>query len=426
MRSELFAQAQQALDEMLGAGFAHAQVSVSVSEQEELNVMHNEPSLLRSTEDHELSLTGIIDSRRATMALTDLNTSALKSAVAELFERAGNAPRDDANVVSTGEKGHYEQGPLEGDMDLLALKVEELLEFRAQQTPLMQIEECAATHRVVRECVLTSGGTELSCVIGCYDLSVFGAATDGEKTSSFNYTGGVANDLSGAHASELFGIGNMMVETEKQIETQTIPGNFVGDIILAPTAIMDMLGWLLNQVLDHSLISDLSIYRDCVGTEIANERLTVQSRFDGPGHAPYSADACTTPALTLVQNGRLNYLLPSLYGSLKTGIKHTPSSSGWLIEPGETTRAELIAGMNRGALVNRLSMGAPGPNGDFSGVIKNSFLIEDGLQGHALSETMIAGNMASMLNDIVGVSEEHLDLGGQDFPWIRIANLNFS
>jgi PmbA protein len=29
----------------------------------------------------------------------------------------------------------------------------------------------------------------------------------------------------------------------------------------------------------------------------------------------------------------------------------------------------------RGALVDRLSMGDPAPNGDFSGVVKNSFLI---------------------------------------------------
>ena len=53
-------------------------------------------------------------------------------------------------------------------------------------------------------------------------------------------------------------------------------------------------------------------------------------------------------------------------------------------------------------------------------------IIENGEVGQALSETMIAGNMASMLNDIVGISKEHLDLGGEDFPWIRIANLNFS
>jgi hypothetical protein len=39
---------------------------------------------------------------------------------------------------------------------------------------------------------------------------------------------------------------------------------------------------------------------------------------------------------------------------------------------------------------------------------------------------MISGNMAEMLKDISGISKEHLDLGGEDYPWIRIPNLHFS
>jgi PmbA protein len=46
--------------------------------------------------------------------------------------------------------------------------------------------------------------------------------------------------------------------------------------------------------------------------------------------------------------------------------------------------------------------------------------------GAALSETMVSGNMARMLRDIVGVSRERIDSGGLLLPWIRIANLHFS
>ena len=61
---------------------------------------------------------------------------------------------------------------------------------------------------------------------------------------------------------------------------------------------------------------------------------------------------------------------------------------------GKTPRAQMVADVQRGALVGRLSMGSPAPNGDFSSVVKNSFLIEDGIAGQALSETMITGNIA--------------------------------
>ena len=71
-------------------------------------------------------------------------------------------------------------------------------------------------------------------------------------------------------------------------------------------------------------------------------------------------------------------------------------------------------------------MGTPAPNGDFSGVIKNSFLIKDGEIGEALSEVMINGNVAKMLKDIVAVSRETIDSGSEELPWIQIANLHFS
>ena len=82
--------------------------------------------------------------------------------------------------------------------------------------------------------------------------------------------------------------------------------------------------------------------------------------------------------------------------------------------------------MQRGAVVGRLSMGMPAANGNFSGVIKNSFRIDGGKPGAALSETMIAGNMAQMLKDVVAVSREQVDGGAQRLPWMRIANLHFS
>lgn len=417
---------ESTLEKMQNAGFDAAQVSVSVSEQDELSISHNEPSLLRSTEDHAMTLTGIVDQRKATMALTDLSPGTVETGVTELLERARLAPQDEANRVSKNQTGHFEQGPLTADRDLMALKIEELLEFRQSETPKMQIEEGSATHRIVRECLMTSGGSKLSCIVGSYELGVFGSANDGENTSSFNYTGGTANDLAGAHASDLFGIGQMMRDTEHQINTRSIPGNFVGDIILAPTAVDDLLMWLHSQLQDFSLISDSSLYKNRVGTQIASEQLSIRSRFDAPGHAPYTNDAFTADQLTLVDRGKLLCLTPSFYGSLKTGLRHTPVSSGWSIDAGDTEREKMISDISQGAMVNRLSMGSPGPNGDFSGVIKNSFYIEDGESGQALSETMISGNMAGMLNDIVSISVEHMDLGSADFPWIRIAGLNFS
>ena len=99
---------------------------------------------------------------------------------------------------------------------------------------------------------------------------------------------------------------------------------------------------------------------------------------------------------------------------------------GWELVAGSTPLAEVIAAVPRGALVDRLSMGNPAPNGDFSGVIKNSFRIDDGQRGAALAETMISGNVAQMLDQVVAVSRERIDTGSGALPWLRIAGLHFS
>jgi PmbA protein len=68
-------------------------------------------------------------------------------------------------------------------------------------------------------------------------------------------------------------------------------------------------------------------------------------------------------------------------------------------------------------LVGRFSGGEPGINGDFSGVAKNSFLIEGGKIVGAASETMISGNLADMLFNLVDISSETVFDGVSILPY---------
>jgi PmbA protein len=419
--------ADRALAVMQRQGFEHAQVSASATTLTELNVAHNEPSLMRSTEQLKLALTGIVDGRKASTELTDIGGDAVRERIETLFAEAGSAPRDEANAVSFDQRAHIVQGPQEADEALLADKVRELLEFRAECAPKFMIDETFAAHTRVRAHTLTSGGSELACSLGWYAMSVVGTARDGARSSSFNFAGGSSHNLAAAHVSEFFGIGEMLRDTERQIDTKPIPAKFVGDVVLMPNAVEDLVRWLHGQIGDVQLIAGSSLYRDKVGEQIASPLLTLKSRFDAPGVAALSADAFVTPPVDIVRNGRLMRLTPSLYGSRKTGLPHVPvAMGGWEMAAGDTPRAQVIAGVSRGALVGRLSMGNPAANGDFSGVIKNSFLIESGAAGPALAEAMITGNIAQMLRDVVTISRERLDSGEWLLPWLRIGGLRFS
>ena len=423
---DLQAVAQLALSQMTAAGFEHAQVTASRTRMSEVNIAHDEPSLLRSTDAQVLSLLGVVDGRIATTELAEWSPAAMQARITGLFDDAQSAPRDAANAVSSGQHARIVQGPQQPDLDLLAGKAAELLAFRASHTPTAFVRSAESRHVLRAWHTLTSGGSDLAGSVGYYSLSAMGVGQEGGRSSSINYTGGNSHELA-EPVQELFGLGRMLQDLQRQVQTQPLGRKFMGDVILAPQAVGSLLGWLLGQLGDTQLIAGSSLYSDRVGQAIASPLLTLRSRFDGPGVAAVSSDAFVTPAATLVDAGTLRALTPSLYGSRKTGLPHLPvAASGWEIVPGDTPLAELIGSVRQGAIVGRLSMGNPASNGEFSSVIKNSFAIEGGVAGPALTESMIAGNMAQMLRDIVGVSRESIDSGDLRLPWLRIANLHFS
>jgi len=416
--------AQGLLERLRRRGFEHAQVHATEERRCELNLAHNEPSLLRSNLARRVAASAIVDGRRASAQGTDVSEEGLGRLVDELWGAAQAAPRDEAHAVSSGQRLQLSRGPLEADPQRLSQALRSLLDWRAAHTPTMMIEEATAAHRRERALVLTTGGSRIETDLGWLEMSVFGLAREGQRASSFNYAGGTAHALS--DLPQAFGLARMMQDLTRQVRTRALGERFVGDVVLAPGAVTDLLEWLAGQIGDSRLIDGSSLYRHKVGQTVASPLLTLQSRYDAPGCSPVTADAFVAAPARLLDAGRLTQLAPSLYGSRKTGVPHTPLAEGWELLPGTTPLAELIAAVPRGALVDRLSMGSPAPNGDFSGVIKNSFRIEGGRMGDALAETMISGNVARMLLDVAAVSAERIDSGSQALPWVRISGLNFS
>ena len=424
---ELRTAATRALEQMRKRGFEHAQVTAMATRQDEVNIAHGEPSLLRSTDARRMGLVGIVDGRKAATEVSDLGETSVREGIDALFAAAKSAPRDEANKVSSGQKARIVQGPQESDVALLTDKARELIDFCRRETPKVNLVEAVVAHVLTRSHTVTTGGSELETEVGHHSVGAFGTAREGQATSSFAYTGGNCHGLAGMHASAMFGIDEMARNLEKSIHTRPVGDKFVGDVVLTPEAVSDFLNWFLGQLCDVQLIAGSSLYRDRVGEAVGSKMLTLRSRFDAPGVCAVTSDAFVANPVTILEQGTLRTLTPGLYGSLKTKLPHVPvAAEGWELLAGDTPREKLVSGTQRGALVGRLSMGNPAANGDFAGVIKNSFMIDGGKVGHALSETMISGNVAQMLKDVAAVSRERLDTGTWLLPWVRIGGLHFS
>lgn len=419
--------AEQTLAQMQAAGFDAAQVEVSTQTLTEVSAAHDQATLMRSAERQKLNLLGLLDGRRASAELGDLRDDTVAQAVQQLFAAVQAAPQDAANAVSQGQQARIVQGPAVADTAQLANALAGLLAWRERHTPTVTLEEALAAHHHRQALTLTTGGSTLQSAVGWYELMAMGTAREGDRSSSFAYTGGSCHALDDLPPADRFGIGPLLQDLARQVHTQALGDRFVGDVVLSPSAVGSVMAWLRGQLADMALISGNSLFRQRVGQPIASPLLSLRSRFDGPGMTALSADGFTALPVTLLDQGRLATLTPSLYGSRKTGLPQVPlAAAGWAVDAGPDPLQALVGGVARGALVGRLSMGQPAPNGNFSAVIKNSFLIEDGRIGPALAEVMISGNMAQMLLDVVAVSQERLDTGDAITPWVRIGGLHFS
>ena len=140
-----------------------------------------------------------------------------------------------------------------------------------------------------------------------------------------------------------------------------------------------------------------------------------------------TANGFRSEKVTLIERGVLKTHWLSLYGSNKTGrpvVKNT--GSDLVVEPGDKTLEELIASVDKGLILGGFSGGNPGTNGEFSGVAKNSFLIENGKVKCAVTETMVNGNLAEAFRHIRGISREVLCNGRSVVPYIAVDGIVIS
>ena len=158
---------------------------------------------------------------------------------------------------------------------------------------------------------------------------------------------------------------------------------------------------------------------EIVPVEPYSEDVVVRDYHTGEGYPTENFD--------LVRDGRLVSFVLSQYGANKTGGKRAGNSGASMtVRSGDRTLEEIISGIDKGILVMRFSGGSPAPSGEYSGVAKNSFLIENGKITSALTETMISGCVPDMLKQIRGISSDTLKDGNGSLPYIAFDGITIS
>ena len=314
-------------------------------------------------------------------------------------------------------------------MDRFIERIKEFLKTAAEEYPKVRIMSGIGSYDRWNWISRNSNGTEFEARAGQYYFSVEICASDGDKTTGLDYTGFSTKTLD-VPFMEMGDLRRRLEDIQKSIEPERIQGKFEGPVIITPGCAEDFIFMTLsNYIGEGVIVNGTSQWLDKVGEQVADEKLTISLKpFDDrivTGERA-TANGFRTEEVTLIDKGVLKTHWLSLYGSNKTGRPLIKTGSDLVVEPGDKTLEELIASVDKGLILGGFSGGNPGTNGEFSGVAKNSFLIENGKVKCAVTETMVNGNLAEAFRHIRGISREVLCNGRSVVPYIAVDGIVIS
>jgi len=422
--------AEQALGALKKNGAGKAHVEIGFREVHELNVEAGRFTLLRTTVDQGVSMRAITDQKQASLSGNQFD-EAVVGALAEqtvITAKAG-APDEAFDIAPLQAPKKFKSGPEEADLDLMTEQAEKFLGETKIRFPKIILEAVTVQFIQRHRVIANSNGVHFETSQNDFEYSAMFTAKDGKKTSSFNYTGTSTTDFA-TPMMKAAGMETLLEQSSAQVNSRSIEGKFVGDVIITPHCLPTFIGGLTNYLHVGSLLKGQSVYQDKLNQQIATKGFNLRARplderFSLPRYV--MGDGHLSENIDIVQDGALKTFMLDQYGAnkLKKTRAHADDSHH-VIDTGDVALKDMIRSVKRGLLFCRFSNGSPAANGDVSGVAKNSFYIENGEIRFPVSECMVSGNIPQMFMNIRGISRESLNFGTSELPWMHVGDVTIS
>lgn len=429
--SQLKEIAQYTLSRLKEYGADDAQCKVKFGIVDEINVDAGEFSLMRSTFDSGITMKVIKDSKKGVIAINKIDIESIDAAAKECVAAAEVSTEDDClSIAEKDENEDFYFGTEACDRDKFFDRINEYLDDIKKDYPKVFIEQLIADFSEGKSVFANTNGVEYSYTAAYYSMGSMYSAHDDDKTTSFNSTGIDFVDLNEKIIDK--GTQRMMYEMcEKELDAVPFEGKFTGTAVFAPSCLADIIGTAIDSFTgDEAIMDNTSPWRKKLGEKVASDKLSVSlipidERIIGGER--YTTEGYKSKNCDIIKDGILENFTLSEYAAKKSNETRCPTLSSCMeVKAGKTTYNDMIKNIDKGILVCRLSGGQPASNGDFSGVAKNSFLIENGKITKPVLETMISGNLADMLNNVFDVSKETAMDGSTVFPWVAFDGVTVS
>lgn len=367
------------------------------------------------SEGEEIGLRVFVGRRSASVSASDLATESLRSLAERAVAMAAQAPEDAYAGLAPADRLLRGIGP---ELDLDDGKEPDPVSLRARA---LSAEDAARSVPGVSN----SEGASASAGRSQIALATSHGFTGGYTASAHSVSASMLAEREGQKQRD--GAWHWVRHLELLDETEAV-GNKAGEravarlgarklpsgpmpVVFDPRVGGSLIGHLLGAISGSAIARKTSFLLDRLGEQVFAPGINVVDdphRLRGLRSRPFDGEGLPTSASRLIEAGRLTSWLMDSASARQLGLAPTGhaargaggapgvSASNVHVEPGTTSRDDLIGGIARGFYVTELiGQGVNGVTGDYSRGA-GGFLIENGELGHPVAEVTVAGNLKDM------------------------------
>ncbi len=203
----------------------------------------------------------------------------------------------------------------------------------------------------------------------------------------------------------------------------------------AASLLWDVVAMALN---GKRVIEGSSPWSDAVGKLVVSPRLTIQQQPHLlPYRCPFDDEGTPTQTLKLITAGKLEQFYCDRVIGRQLGLKTTgngfrpdlgsyptPGLVNCTIQPGTGSLFDLIKQLDQGIVVDQILGGGADISGDFSINVDLGYRVEKGKIVGRVKDTAIAGNIYTILKEIVALGEDLIWSGYYYTPCVIVEGLS--
>lgn len=409
------------------AGADEAECTIISNSTDETNSLGKNIYLIREFDSTDAEFRIVKNGRSAQMSINQFDKESINNAVKCCIDMVNSDNSSmDCSLGYIGEMQPDRLLNMKRDSSKLYMRFEEFMRTLKNDYPSIS-SDAIAWYRDSKTLYINTLGQELCSHNQSCGLDWQGGASDGVTTTDFCFFGVECTDLSTPFIEQGM-VREKLRTVQNMFNPQKIRGDkFVGTIILNPEALSEYA---------YQIISRINTMKNDDGLPIPTCSPNV-SLYKANSDIPYASNmaANNSPSAEvqyIIKNGAI---IPDPLNNLSAEEKTTYyiqkekkyknlENSVVGMESGDSSYKELISNVKRGLLIGHINGTMPSKDGDFSGVAKNSFYIEDGEIKFPVIETMVSGNVFEMFNHVEGISKETIYNYGTLFPWMAVSGIS--